>query len=110
DRAEALAKRSGNPHAIGLVIWGRGLIAYLLGHWKEAAELCEHAAEVLRDECTGVTWELTIAYRFMLSALMFLGEMAEVSRRVPQLLTVALEQGNLFAAIDLRTRMNPIWL
>jgi tetratricopeptide (TPR) repeat protein len=86
------------------------LIAYLLGHWKEAAELCERAAEVLRDECTGVTWELTIAYRFMLSALMFLGEMAEVSRRVPQLLTVALEQGNLFAAIDLRTRMNPIWL
>jgi eukaryotic-like serine/threonine-protein kinase len=110
DRAEALAKRSGNPHAIGLAIWARGLIAYLLGNWKEAAELCERAAEVLRDECTGVTWELTIANRFMLSALMFLGEMAEVSRRVPQLLAVALEQGNLFAAIDLRTRMNPIWL
>src|SRR3989449_10174510 len=41
---------------------------------------------------------------------MFLGEMVEVSRRVPQLLTAALEQGNSFAATDLRTRMNPIWL
>ena len=110
DRTEALARRAGNPHAIGLAIWARGLSAYLFGHWKEAAELCERAAEIFRDQCTGVTWELTIAQRFMLSSLMFQGEIAEVSRRVPQLLATALEQGNLFAATDLRTRMNPIWL
>jgi serine/threonine protein kinase/tetratricopeptide (TPR) repeat protein len=107
---ERLAQRAANPHAIGLAIWARGLSAYLVGDWKQAAELCERAAEVLRDQCTGVTWEMTIAHRFMLSSLMFLGEMVEVSRRVPQLLTAALEQGNLFAATDLRTRMNPIWL
>lgn len=110
DRVQALAQRSGNPHAIGLAIWARGLSAYLLGHWKQAVGLLERAIEILRDQCTGVTWELNIAHRFMLSALMFLGEMAEVSRRVPQLLSVALEQGNLFAATDLRTRMNPVWL
>jgi tetratricopeptide (TPR) repeat protein len=109
-RTERLAQRAANPHAIGLAIWARGLSAYLVGHWKKSAELCERAAEVLRDRCTGVTWELTIAHRFMLSSLMFLGEMVEVSRRVPQLLAAALEQGNLFAATDLRTRMNPIWL
>jgi serine/threonine protein kinase/tetratricopeptide (TPR) repeat protein len=110
ERTERLAQRAANPHATGLAIWARGLSAYLVGDWKSAAELCERAAEVLRDECTGVNWELTIANRFMLSSLMFLGEMVEVSRRVPQLLTAALEQGNLFAATDLRTRMNPIWL
>ena len=110
ERTEALAQRAGNPHATGLAIWARGLCAYLSGHWKKSAELCERAAEVLRDQCTGVSWELTIAQRFMLSSLMFLGEMVEVSRRVPQLLSAALEQGNLFAATDLRTRMNPIWL
>ncbi|MDX6444856.1 MAG: eukaryotic-like serine/threonine-protein kinase [Blastocatellia bacterium] len=110
ERTEGLAQRAANPHAIGLAIWARGLSAYLVGDWKKSAELCERAAEVLRDECTGVTWELTIAHRFMLSSLMFLGEMVEVSRRVPQLLAAALEQGNLFAATDLRTRMNPIWL
>jgi serine/threonine protein kinase len=110
DRTEALARRAGNPHATGLAIWARGLRAYLTGHWKQAAELCERAAEVLRDQCTGVTWELTIAHRFMLSSLLFQGEIIEVSRRVPQLLVTALEQGNLFAATDLRTRMNPIWL
>jgi serine/threonine protein kinase/tetratricopeptide (TPR) repeat protein len=110
ERTEHLARRAANPHAIGLAIWARGLSEYLVGHWAQAAELCERAAEVLRDQCTGVTWELTIAHRFMLSSLMSLGEMVEVSRRVPQLLAAALEQGNLFAATDLRTRMNPIWL
>jgi tetratricopeptide (TPR) repeat protein len=110
ERTERLAQRAANPHATGLAIWARGLFSYLVGDWKKAAELCERAAEVLRDECTGVNWELTIANRFMLSSLMFLGEMVEVSRRVPQLLSAALEQGNLFAATDLRTRMNPIWL
>src|SRR5207249_4874006 len=48
--------------------------------------------------------------RFMLSALLYRGEVAEVSRRVPQLLSAALDQGNLFAATDLRTRLNAIWL
>jgi serine/threonine protein kinase/tetratricopeptide (TPR) repeat protein len=110
DRTEALAQRAGHPHATGLAIWARGLSAYLVGHWKEAAELCERAAEILRDQCTGATWELTVANRFMLTSLMFLGEITEVSRRVPQLLAVALEQGNLIAATDLRTRLNPIWL
>ena len=110
ERTAVLAQRAANPHAIGLAIWARGLSAYLVGSWKKSAELCERAAEVLRDQCTGVTWELTIAHRFMLSSLIFLGEMAEVSRRVPQLLAAALEQGNLFAATDLRTRMNPVWL
>ncbi len=110
ERTEALAERAAHPHATGLAVWARGMSAYLVGHWKESAELCERAAEILRDQCTGVAWELTMARRFMLSSLMFLGEMVEVSRRVPQLLSAALEQGNLFAATDLRTRMNPIWL
>ncbi|HEV7820480.1 MAG TPA: hypothetical protein VGO84_04815, partial [Burkholderiales bacterium] len=109
-RAEELARRVGHSHAIGLAAWSKGLGAYLVGHWKKAAELCEEAAEVLRDRCTGATWELTTAHRFLLSALLYLGEVAEVSRRVPLLLSAALEQENLFAATDLRTRMNLIWL
>lgn len=109
-RAEELARKVGHPHAIGLSIWASGVAAYLVGHWKNAASLCERAAEVLRDQCTGVTWELTIANRFMLSAMLNMGEIGEVSRRAPVLLEAALEQGNLFGAIDIRTRLNLIWL
>jgi len=110
EKTERLAKRAGNPHSIGMALWARGLSSYLLGHWKEAAEYCERSTEILRDQCTGVTWEITIANRFMLTALLYLGDVVEVSRRVPQLLSAALEQGNLFAATDLRTRLNAIWL
>jgi serine/threonine protein kinase len=109
-KARLLAERVGHPHAIALSIWSNGVASYLVGHWKQAAFSCERAAEILRDRCTGVTWELTIAHRFMLSALMYLGEVGEISRRVSGLLTAALEQGNLFAAVDLRTRLNLIWL
>ena len=110
EKTDALARRANSPLARGLAIWARGLSSYLLGQWKDAAEYCERAAEILRDQCTGVTWELTIANRFMLSSLLYLGEIAEVSRRVPQLLSAAVEQGNVFAATDLRTRLNAIWL
>ena len=109
-RAEELSQRVGHPHAIGLSTWASGVSAYLAGDWKRSGELCERAAEILRDRCTGVAWEVTIAHRFMLSALLHQGEIAEVSRRVPRLLSAALDQGNLFAATDLRTRLNLIWL
>jgi len=110
ERAQELAQRVGHPHAIGLSIWAGGIAAYLGGQWKRGAELCERSAEILRDQCTGVAWELGMAQRFMLSALLYLGEVGEVARRVPSLLATALDQGNLFFATDLRTRMNLVWL
>ena len=109
-RAEELSERVGNPHAIGLSAWSRGVGAYLAGNWQQAAELCERASEVLRDRCTGVTWELTVANRHRLSSLLYMGQLAEVTRRVPALLSAALEQGNLFGAMEMRTRLNLIWL
>jgi eukaryotic-like serine/threonine-protein kinase len=109
-QAEEIAQRVGHPHAIGLSLWARGVVPYLQGQWRQAAELCEHATDVLRDRCTGVTWELTVANRYKLNALLYLGELTEVARRVPALLAAALEQGNLFGATDLRTRLNLIWL
>ena len=46
----------------------------------------------------------------MLSALLYIGELADVSRRIPALLDAALEQGDIFAATDIRLRLNLIWL
>ena len=110
EQAEALAHRSGHPHAQALAVWARGLSAYLCGDWSNAAKLCARAADLLREKCTGVTWELTTANRFLLSSLLFLGDIGELTRRVPVLLAAAEEQGNLLAATDLRTRLNLVWL
>ena len=109
-RAKELAQQVGQPHAIALSIWADAIAAYLAGQWKRGAQLCEQAAEILRDQCTGVAWELGTAQRFSLSARLHLGQVGEVAQRVPPLLTMALDQGNVFFATDLRTRMNVIWL
>ena len=109
-RAQDLARRVDHPHAIGMHLWARGISAYLSGRWKNATNFLDLAAEVFRDQCTGAFWELGMAQRFMLSALLYIGDLAEVSRRVPALLGAALEQGNVLAATDLRTRLNLIWL
>ncbi len=108
--AEALARKVDHPHATGLVHFTAGVAAYLTGEWKRAVELSERAAEILRDQCTGVVWELSSAQRMMLSSLMYLGELEEISYKLPALLAAAKEQGNLYAATDLRVRLNIMWL
>jgi hypothetical protein len=87
-----------------------GQAAYLFGEWRKAFETCERALEILRDQCTGVTWEITATQRFLLTSLMYLGEMGEVSRRMHSILAAAEEQGNRYARTDLRTRLNFMWL
>jgi tetratricopeptide (TPR) repeat protein len=109
-RAQELAQRVDQPHATGMYLWAQGIRAYLAGSWKKATDFLELSAEVFRDQCTGASWELGMAQRFMLSALLYIGDLAEVSRRVPSLLGAALEQGDVLAATDLRTRLNLIWL
>jgi serine/threonine protein kinase/tetratricopeptide (TPR) repeat protein len=108
--AKALSDKVRTPHVEGFVIVNEGAAAYLVGEWRKAYTLCERAAEIFRDQCTGVNWEMTTAHRFLLNALIFLGELKEVSQRLPVLLSAAKEQGNHFAATDLRTRLNLIWL
>ncbi|HEX8070722.1 MAG TPA: AAA family ATPase [Pyrinomonadaceae bacterium] len=110
EQAEALAYRSAHPHAQSLAVWARGIAAYLLGDFTNAAKLLDRASALLREKCTGVTWELNVAHRFLLGALLFRGEVGELARRVPVLLAAAQEQGNLLASTDLRTRLNLIWL
>jgi eukaryotic-like serine/threonine-protein kinase len=109
-QAEALAQKLHDQHAIGLSLWATGVTAYCVGHWKRAAEFCERSVETLREHCSGVTWELSVAHRFLLGSLLLQGELAEIARRVPELLAAAVEQGNIFVSTDLRTRMNMIWL
>ncbi|HEY0077768.1 MAG TPA: protein kinase [Pyrinomonadaceae bacterium] len=110
EAARSLAEKVENPHAVGMALMNDGIAAYLVGEWKKGSEMCERAAEILRDRCTGVTWELTILNRFMLTTLMYMGEMAEVMRRLPLLISTYKEQGNLYGATDLRTRLNLAWL
>jgi hypothetical protein len=78
-----------------------------MGRWQAAVHLLEEAESIFRSRCTGVAWELDTAHTFTLWALVYRGELAEMSRRSERLLAEARERGDLFAATNLGTFMVP---
>jgi tetratricopeptide (TPR) repeat protein/predicted Ser/Thr protein kinase len=109
-QSTALAKSVGTPHAMALSILADGMVAMTAGEWKKALTLSEQALAILRDQCVGVTWELNMAQKLVIWALMYLGELGQVSRQVTALLANARSRGNLYLATELCTRCNYVWL
>src|SRR6185503_10712399 len=109
-RAQEMAERIQHPHALALVSMSSGIAAFVLGQFRRATEHCERALTLLRDECTGVNWEMNLTQDFLLGALLFRGELRDVSHWLPGLLEAARERGNLYFETELRTRMNLVWL
>jgi serine/threonine protein kinase/tetratricopeptide (TPR) repeat protein len=99
--AEELAKQENHPYSLGMVAMAKGIAAAFVGEWRQALALCDEAAEILRRSCTGVVWELDTAHRFALWALMFKGDVAEMTRRLPFLLKEANERDDLYAVMNL---------
>ena len=109
-QSKDLAKAVGHPHAIALSILADAMMAIAVGEWKKTLALSQEALAILRDQCVGVTWELNMAQNLVIWALMYLGELGELSRRVPALLANARSSGNLYIATELCTRSNFVWL
>src|SRR5262249_18804510 len=106
-----LAQRLAHPHALGMVTLARGIAGYMEGRWQSGREWCARAEEIFRGRCTGVAWELDTAHSFALWSLFFLGEVAEIGRRMPALLQEARERGDLYAATNLGTFVGHLtWL
>jgi hypothetical protein len=103
--ATRLADRLQHPHALGLAALMAGLTACLEGRFRTALERTDEAARILRERGTGVAQELDTAHSYALMALVYLGELGELGRRLPALLQDAEDRGDLFASIRLRTRL-----
>ena len=109
-QSKTLAKSVGTPQAIALTLLADGLIAMTEGEWKRGEIVSEQALVILRDQCIGLTWEMNIAENLVIWALLYQGELREVSRRIPPLLADARRSGNLYIATELCTRSNLVWL
>ena len=103
--ADALAERIGHPHALGLTALLHGMSAFMQGQWKSAAAGMERAESILRQHCTGVAWEIATSHMMGNVALSFLGEIRDLSERLPRILTEADRRGDLYEVTDLRTRL-----
>ena len=100
--ARGLTERVGHPHSTGLSTLMEGVAAWMDGRWKNSYDFFERAEAMLRERCTGVFWEIMSAQLFQLASLFYLGEVKELSRRLPALLKEAVERGDLLRATFLR--------
>jgi hypothetical protein len=93
-----------NIQALGLV--AKGNAAFLEGRFRASVDLLNRADHLMREQCYGALWEFDTSRVFLLRALIMLGELAETARRLPDLLKLAQERGDLYAEISLRTRIS----
>lgn len=106
-----LAQEVQRPHALGLASFTGGVAAYLQGHWALGLERLERAEQILRERCTGVTWELDTTVLFQLRSLLFLGRFHTIALRMPQLVREIRERGDLYAETNIRSRVTWVaWL
>jgi tetratricopeptide (TPR) repeat protein len=109
--AEAIAKSMDRPYTQGWAVLARGMASYLEGDHRNGGIDCEEAENIFRHSCTGVAHEINIARLFAVYSLVWLGDFAELSRRVPRLLKEAEDNGDLYLATNLRTGLpNSTWL
>jgi serine/threonine protein kinase/tetratricopeptide (TPR) repeat protein len=106
-RLEALARRLAGelrePYLDGVIETGTGASAFLFGRWSASRTACDRAEAALRERCTGAAWELDAAQLYGLRSLYFLGQIAEIRRRLPGALTEARDRGDLYLSTFLRT-------
>jgi len=102
DKATSMAERSVEPAAVARIRLLRGATSILFGDFARALELCDEAAATLRERCVGVTWELDNASLLSGVALLALGRIRELDRRLPSHLEEARARGSRYAEITLR--------
>ncbi|WP_437752600.1 serine/threonine-protein kinase [Sorangium sp. So ce1389] len=109
--AESLVEQAGDPLASAFLLLMKGTIAFYEARWLDALTLCRSAEDVLRENCRGAAWELTTSHILSLASLAYLGRMNELRAKLPKLLQVSTERGDLLAAASLATGLPSMaWL
>lgn len=104
--ANNLAHRYEHPYFKGMLQLGRGVAALLRGKWAHSLHCCDRALGYLKDErCQDVTWETSTARTFALWALQYQGNIVELARRQPELIRIAEQSNDLYAALNYGTQV-----
>ncbi|HTJ44165.1 MAG TPA: AAA family ATPase [Kofleriaceae bacterium] len=107
DETRRWAEKVGEPFAEAYVEMAAGAIAFLCGRWRESLAHCDAAERLYRNECVGVAWELGSTQRMSLTCLWHMGRIAELKKRISRALDEADRRGDLYAATQLRTVLQP---
>jgi eukaryotic-like serine/threonine-protein kinase len=101
-RAEALARETGDQKTIGLVLLTKAYLDYLLCRVPDGIEHSTVAIAYLREQCTGVAWELTVGYVLRFWCLCWCGHLEDVRDELPRLLKDGAARGDVNLEVSLR--------
>lgn len=98
--ARTVAERIDLADALAYASFAAGITSFYMGEFAAARDACERAERMFRERSIGLVWEVNTAQTFASSSLYYLGDFAELARRVPMRLREARERGDLYAAAD----------
>ncbi len=101
--ADQVARQVATPHATGMATLAAGAAAYFDSRFGEGLSLLDRATALFRDGCTGVVWELDTSQVFAFWALIYKGDLAELSRRYLSLDQEARGRGDRYMESTLGT-------
>jgi tRNA A-37 threonylcarbamoyl transferase component Bud32 len=101
ENARALCERAGDARLKGIVVFCEGLTRFLVGDFREARAKVAEAEAVFRDAGLEVSWEAASSRLFSIWSLFYLGEIAELSRRVSAVVRDAEGRGDRYAVTSL---------
>jgi len=110
--AQALVQQvSSSALPRGNLALSRGIAAFHLGRWQDCLNHIQRAEEILRTECVGANYEITIGRTFCLLAMTAMGQLRNLEERATQYISDATERDNIWADTALRAGpQNLRWL
>jgi serine/threonine protein kinase len=109
ERAERIATEYENPHALGWVLSGRALGAWVRTDLERCVEYCEQAVRRLRERSDETFREIgSIEVWFHLHALFLLGRLDQVAARAPACAREAEARGDRYTASTVKAYVLPL--
>jgi hypothetical protein len=109
-KAEVLARRSADPHAIGLTKMCKGVVHYFSGEWEAARIELTAVEQYFLSHCHGVSWEIATTRIFASYSLRMAGRLCELCERFDRYTADADRIGDRYLATNLRTYQSIVWL
>lgn len=112
DRGLEAAGQAGNLHGVAVIKGTAGVCRLLEGKFREAIRLTQEGIETMETRVIGMqAWEVSTLHFFHMQAQAYVGNLHELSRRVPELLRDAEARDDLYAATSFRSwRCSWAWL
>ncbi|HYC90522.1 MAG TPA: protein kinase, partial [Thermoanaerobaculia bacterium] len=108
--AEGHARRLNHPHLIGLAALAQTFQHVFLGRFRAALEKAHEAEKQFRERCTGVAWEIDTTVSYLVCAMYYLGELAQLAPKLHALLREAEDRGDRYGAWTVAGRPSIVWL